>query len=281
MLIGATMFATDFSLPPQTFAALLEERGFESVWFPEHTHIPVSRRSPWPGGGPLPEEYWHGYDPFIALTAAAIATTHLKLGTGVCLVVQRDPIITAKEVASLDHLSHGRVLFGVGGGWNAEEMEDHDTPFRRRWRLLRERILAMKAIWTQDEAEFHGQLVSFDGMLSFPKPLQKPHPPVLMGGDGPGTLDRAVELADGWMPLGGRRRGGPSLDEKVAALRQRARDAGRNPDSISVSVFGSRPERGAVDRLEQAGAERVIIEVPSAGREVVEPLLDRIASALL
>jgi alkanesulfonate monooxygenase SsuD/methylene tetrahydromethanopterin reductase-like flavin-dependent oxidoreductase (luciferase family) len=172
------------------------------------------------------------------------------------------------------------VLFGIGAGWNAEEMADHGTEFRSRWRLLRERVLAMKAIWTMDEAEYHGSYVDFGPMRAYPKPVQKPHPPVLMGGDGPRTLDRVLEFADGWMPLGGRRVDRP-LADKVAELRARATAMGRDPDTLPVTVFGSRPERGAVQRLEEAGAARVIISLPSAGREVVEPLLDRMARELL
>ncbi len=185
MDFGVVMFPTDYSMRPGEFARALEERGFESVWFPEHTHIPASRRSPWPGGANLPKEYWSGYDPFVALTIAATATTRLRLGTGICLVIERDPIITAKEVASLDRLSGGRFLFGIGGGWNAEEMENHGTEFKKRWRVLRERVAAMREIWTKEEAEFHGEFVNFDRIWSHPKPAQKPHPPIIMGGDGP------------------------------------------------------------------------------------------------
>ncbi|MGH7310742.1 MAG: TIGR03619 family F420-dependent LLM class oxidoreductase, partial [Candidatus Rokuibacteriota bacterium] len=197
MDFGVVMFATDYAIRPDELGRALEERGFESLWVPEHTHIPASRRSPWPGGPNLPREYWHSYDPFVALTAAATVTTRLRLGTGICLVIERDPITTAKEVASLDRLSGGRFIFGIGGGWNAEEMENHGTDFKKRWRVLRERVLAMKEIWTKEEAEFHGEFVRFDKIWSHPKPLQKPHPPILMGGDGPTTFDRVIEFADG------------------------------------------------------------------------------------
>ena len=184
MHYGVVMFPTEYSIAPDELARALEERGFESVWFPEHTHIPASRKSPWPGGGELPRDYWSAYDPFVALMAAAGATKRLKLGTGICLVIERDPITTAKEVATLDRLSGGRVLFGIGGGWNAEEMENHGTEWKSRWRLLRERVLAMKEIWTKREAEFHGEFVRFDKIWSDPKPRQKPHPPMIIGGDG-------------------------------------------------------------------------------------------------
>ena len=277
MHFGVMMFPTDYSMRPDELAREAETRGFESLWFPEHTHIPTSRKSPWPGGGDLPKEYWHAYDPFIALTAAALVTRQLRLGTGICLVVERDPIVTAKEVASLDRLSNGRFLFGIGGGWNAEEMEHHGTAFKTRWRVLRERVLAMKEIWTKDEAKFHGEFVNFEGIWSYPKPVQKPHPPVLMGGDGPTTFDRVLEFCDGWIPLGRR----PSdMAEKVATLRKRAQSAGRDPRTVPVTIFGVKPERGAIESFAHAGADRVIFMLPSADRDVVLPLLDADAAVM-
>lgn len=272
MHFGIAMFATEYAISPDELASEIEQRGFESIWFPEHTHIPASRGTPWPGGGELPREYWHTYDPFIALTAAASATTRLRLGTGVCLVIERDPIVTAKEVATLDRLSNGRVIFGIGGGWNVEEMGNHGTDYKRRWRVLRERTLAMKEIWTEDEAEFHGEFVNFDPIWSFPKPVQKPHPPILMGGDGPTTFDRVIEFCDGWMPIGFRL---VNVEEKIAALRRRAEEADRDPSSISVTIFAAKPEREALEDLERAGAERAIFYVPSDGRDKVLPVLDR------
>ena len=280
MLYGVMMFSTDYAIRPDELARLVEQRGFESLWFPEHTHIPASRRTPWPGGAELAKEYWHTYDPFVALTAAALATTRLKIATGICLVIERDAITTAKEVASLDRLSNGRFIFGIGGGWNAEEMENHGTNFKKRWRLLRERVLAMKEIWTQEEAEFHGQLVDFDKIWSHPKPVQQPHPPIIMGGDGPTTFDRVVEFCDGWMPLGRRLAEGPSLSEKIGTLRRRAEEAGREPASISVSIFGMRPNRDAVAQMEQTGVDRVIFPLPSAEQDTVLPLLDRYAALI-
>src|SRR5215470_5916476 len=166
MKFGIAMFSTEYAIRPDELAREVEQRGFESLWLPEHTHIPASRKTPYPAGGALPREYWHTYDPFIALTAAAAATTRLLLATGICLVIERDPITTAKEVASLDKLSNGRVIFGIGGGWNAEEMEHHGTPFNERWKVLRERVLAMKEIWTKEKAEFHGKFVDFDPTFS-------------------------------------------------------------------------------------------------------------------
>ena len=277
MHYGITMFSTGYAIRPDELARELEQRGFESLWLPEHTHIPASRRSPWPGGPDLPKEYWHTYDLFVALTAAASATERLKIASGICLIVERDPITAAKEVASLDVLSRGRFLFGIGGGWNAEEMENHGTDFKKRWRILRERVLAMKEIWTKDEAEFHGEFVNFDKIWSWPKPAQKPHPPILMGGDGPTTFDRVIEFCDGWIPIGVR---SPNLPEKIAELRRRAEAAGRDPQKISVSVFGAKPDRAAIDELAGAGVERVIFMVPAADRETVLPLIDKYAALI-
>ena len=277
MLYGITMFATDYAIRPDELAREVEQRGFESLWLPEHTHIPASRQSPWPGGPELPKEYWHTYDLFVALTAAAMATERLKIASGICLIVERDPITTAKEVASLDQLSNGRFLFGIGGGWNAEEMENHGTPFKKRWRILRERILAMKEIWTKDEAEFHGEFVNFDKIWSYPKPAQKPHPPILMGGDGPTTFDRVIEFCDGWMPIGVR---SPNIPEKIADLRHRAEAAGRDPRAISVSIFGVKPDRSAIDAMATAGVDRVIFMVPAGDRETVLPLIDKYAALI-
>src|SRR5216117_273027 len=262
MLIGAAIFATDYAIRPDELARELEQRGYESLWLPEHTHIPASRRSPYPGGGDLPKEYWHTHDPFLALTAAAIATKKLRVATGICLIIQRDPIITAKEVASLDMLSGGRFIFGIGGGWNADEMENHGTIFKKRWRVLRERVLAMKEIWTKEEAEFHGEFVNFDKIWSYPKPLQKPHPPILMGGDGATTFDRVIEFADGWMPLA---RQGRNPVAKIPELYRRAEKAGRDPRSISVTIFFAKPDKPSVDVLRGAGVARAIFGLPSAG----------------
>ena len=272
MLFGAAIFATDYSIRPDDLARELEQRGFESLWLPEHTHIPANRRTPYPAGGDLPKEYWHTLDPFVALTAAALVTTKLRIATGICLVIERDPIITAKEIASLDLLSGGRFIFGIGGGWNAEEMENHGAEYKSRWRLLRERVLAMKEIWTKDEAEFHGEFVNFDKIWSYPKPVQKPHPPILMGGDGPTTFDRVVEFCDGWMPIGYRLQ---NPKEKIAALHQRAEAARRDPKSISITIFGLNPDPAVLETFEAAGVERVIFMLPPAERDTVLPLLDK------
>ena len=272
MQFGIAIFATDYAIRPDELAREIEQRGFESLWLPEHTHIPANRRTPYPAGGDLPKEYWHTYDPFVALTAAAIATATLRVATGICLLIERDPITTAKEVASVDMLSGGRFVFGIGGGWNAEEMENHGTEYKKRWRLLRERVLAMKEIWTKDEAEFHGEFVNFDKLWSYPKPTQKPHPPILMGGDGQTTFDRVIEFCDGWMPIGFRM---DNLPEKIATLRQRAEAAGRDPNTISISIFGANPDKAALEQLEGLGVERAIFFVPPAERDVVMPLVDK------
>lgn len=271
MLYGVSIFSTHYAIRPDELAQALEERGFESLWLPEHTHIPASRRSPWPGGPDLPREYWNTYDPFVALTAAAMATKKLRVATGICLLIERDPITTAKEVASLDQLSEGRFIFGIGGGWNAEEMENHGTDFKKRWRVLRERVLAMKEIWTKEEAEFHGEFVNFDKIWANPKPYQKPHPPILMGGDGPTTFDRVLEYCDGWVPIGIRSTGIP---EKIATLRRRAEEMGRDPKSVSVTVFGTRPKPETIDEFAEAGVDRVLLPLPPEGRDTVLPLLD-------
>ena len=276
METGVYMFPTDYSIPPDDLAREVESRGFGSLWFPEHTHIPAERVSQWPGGADLPREYWHTYDPFIAITAAAGATKKLLLGTGICLVIERDPIVTAKSVASVDRLSNGRFIFGIGGGWNAEEMANHGTNFRTRFSHLRENILAMKEIWTQEEAEFHGDFVNFDKMWSYPKPLQRPHPPIIMGGDGPTTFDRVVEFCDGWMPTGRGIEPGP-LGERIAMLRRQGDEAGRG--YLPVSIFGTSADSADMERLEQAGVDRVLFTLPSEDRGKTLPLLDKLAES--
>ena len=273
MKFGVTIFPTDYSIGPAELARAVEERGFESLFFPEHTHIPTSRRTPWPGGAELPREYSHTLDPFVALSAAAAATERLRIGTGVCLVIERDPVTLAKEVASLDFISGGRFLFGIGGGWNEEEMENHGTDPDQRWKLLRERVLAMKAIWTEDEAEFHGRFVNFDPVWSWPKPAQKPHPPIMVGGNGPHTLRRVVEYGDAWMPIPIPVPGQPPLSERIAELKGLAAEAGRA--DIPVSLYGvpARPE--VIGHYAEIGVERCVFFLPPAPAEQVLPLLDR------
>ena len=274
MKVGVYIFAADYAIRVDELARAAEERGFESLFLPEHTHIPKSRKSPWPGGPNLPKEYWHTLDPFVALASAAAATTRLRLATGICLVIERDPITLAKEVASLDLLSGGRFIFGIGGGWNREEMENHGTEFKTRWRLLRERVLAMKEIWTKDEPEFHGEFVDFDPIWSCPKPVQKPHPPILLGNNTENARQRVVDFCDGWMPIAAR---AGDLAAGIADLRARAEKAGREPASISVSLFGAKPEEVALRAYQGMGVERALLALPSADRDTVLPLLDRYA----
>jgi probable F420-dependent oxidoreductase len=277
MHIGVCMFATDYAIAIDELARQTEARGFESLWVPEHTHIPVSRRTPFPGGGELPREYSHTLDPFASLAAAAAVTTRLKVGTGICLVIERDTIITAKEVASLDHLSGGRFLFGVGGGWNAEEMENHGTVFKTRFRKLREQVLAMKEIWTKEAARYHGEFVNFDPIWSWPKPVQKPHPPVLWGGESTYTLERVVQIGDGWFP---RARSAERLFSGLEELTSLAARAGRDMKTISVSVFGAPGDQALLDRYRAAGITRAILRLPPEGRDTILPLLDQHAKLL-
>ena len=276
MKFGVTMFPTDDAISVIELGRAAEDQGFESLWLPEHTHIPTSRRTPWPGGGELPREYSHTLDPFVALGAVAAVTTTLKLGTGICLVIERDPIVLAKEVASLDHLSNGRFLFGIGGGWNYEEMEHHGTKPAVRWKILRERILAMKRIWTEDEAEFHGQFVNFAPLWSWPKPIQKPHPPILVGGEGPRTFDRLLEYGDAWLPRA--RQGVAVLVEKMAELNRLAAERHRGP--IPVTVFGARPDPAELEQYQASGVERCVVWLPPAPRDVVLPRLTSLADLI-
>ena len=271
---GVTTFPTDYAIHPAELAVAVEERGFESLWVAEHSHIPVSRETPWPGGADLPQMYFDVIDPFVALSMAAQATTTLKIATGICLVIQRDPIQTAKTVASLDVLSGGRFLFGVGGGWNREEMANHGTAFEGRWKLMRERIEAMKAIWTADPAEYHGELVSFDPIVSNPKPKQKPHPPIHVGGAFPGGMRRAIRYGSGWIPLLGR--GDDDITEHLPAFREAAVEAGRNPDEIEITLYACPPDKDTVQRYADAGITRVVFGAPPAERDIVLGYLDRL-----
>ncbi len=271
MDLGVVIFPTDYTIRPDDFARACEERGFESIWFPEHTHIPASRKTPYPAGGDLPPEYWHAHDPFVALTAAAAATTRIKVATGICLLVERDPITTAKEVASLDFLSRGRFLFGIGAGWNVEEMQNHGTDPKRRWKLLRERVLAMKQIWTQEAGEFHGELVRFDPIWSYPKPVQKPHPPIVLGSASRKSLDRVVEYCDGWVPIGFAI---SDLPRTIAELHEKAKAKGRDPKSIELSLFWAPGDIDMLRRYRDLGFARGILAVPSGTPDEVLKLLD-------
>jgi probable F420-dependent oxidoreductase len=265
MEFGIGYFPTHDAVSPGAFARLVQDRGHESLFFAEHTHIPASRESRYPGGGELPRKYIHTYDLFVALTAAAEATSTLRIGSGICLVIERDPITTAKEVASIDHLSGGRFEFGVGAGWNREEMANHGTDPRTRMRLFHERIDAMKAIWTEGEASYHGEFVNFDRIWSWPKPAQRPHPPVLVGGTGETVLDRVLAFGDAWFPNFGQE----NLLDRVAELRSRA------DREIPVMAMGVPADPGALEPLQEAGFTRVVRWIPSGNLSVVQAALDR------
>ena len=277
MQIGIAMFVTDYSIHPGELGAAIEERGFHSMWMPEHTHIPTSRKSPWGGGPELPQHYKDTLDPFLALTAAAMTTKRIKLATGICLIVERDPIHTAKEVATLDYLSGGRVILGVGGGWNAEEMGNHGTAFETRFALMRERIEAIKAIWTQDVTEYRGAFVDIEPMWCNPKPVQKPHPPILVGGAFPYGARRALQYGDGWMPIGGRDQDPIAL---LPRFRQMCAEAGRDPASVPMSVFGPKHDLDTLKRLRDSGMERTVLAIPTAGRDAALASLDACAALM-
>jgi probable F420-dependent oxidoreductase len=280
MHFGASMFFTDYSMTSAALAKALEERGFESIWAPEHSHIPLSRKSPWPGGGDLPKQYYDVMDPFVTLTAAAMVTTKLKIGTGVCLVNQRDPIQTAKLVASIDQVSGGRFLFGIGVGWNAEEMEDHGTAFTTRAKLVRERIEAMKAIWTKSKPEYAGEFVNFGPMMTWPKPVQQPHPPVIVGGAFPHGARRAVRYGEGWIPLAGRAGQYGDVFDTVPKFHEMLKEAGRDPASCPVSIFSAPEDGDTLKRYRDIGIARVATSLPAAKEDVVLPILDRWAALI-
>lgn len=273
MKIGVYFFSTAYAMPIDQLARALEERGFESLFLPEHTHIPTSRRSPWPGGPKLPREYSSTLDPFVALATAAAVTKKLRIGTGICLLTERDPIVTAKEVATLDLVSGGRVEFGIGAGWNAEEMENHGTVFEDRFKIMVDRAKAMQAIWTQDEASYDGPFVKFDPIWCWPKPLQKPHPPILLGGETKHTLRRVVDFCDGWFP---RPRGFQDPKARMAEFRQVANEAGRDFSTLSTTLFGAEPDGDHLKTCEEAGVDRALFQLPSDGKDVVLTLLDEL-----
>jgi probable F420-dependent oxidoreductase len=279
MDFGASMFFTDYSMSPGELGQALEARGFESVWAPEHSHIPSSRLSQPASGGELGKQYYDVMDPFVTLTAAAMATTTLKVATGVCLVIQRDTIQTAKLVATLDQLSGGRFLFGIGGGWNQEEMADHGTQFKTRFKRMREQIEAMRAIWTQSEPEYHGEIVDFAKMRTWPKPVQKPHPPVIVGGAFPHSARRAIRYGDGWVPNASR----PSyadVGEFLPQFRQMAMEAGRDPASVPISIFGAPENFDRLKRYRDQGIARAVVTLPSAKADEILPVLDRWAELI-
>lgn len=278
---GVTIFPTDQTMQPVELARAVEERGFESLWFPEHSHIPTARTTPWggvEGAPPLPDFYWRSHHQMVALAAAAAVTSTLKLGTGITLVAQRDPIWMAKEIASLDAISGGRFIFGVGYGWNKEELAHHGVKYTDRRAVLRERVLAMKELWTKDEAEFHGEHVDFDASWSWPKPAQAGGPPVILGGAaGPKTMADIVEFCDGWMPIGGRH----DVSGKIAELHRVAEEAGRDPSTIELGVFGPAPTPEIREKLEAAGVTRFVVGLPQGDEGDVLRALDRLAETYL
>ena len=276
MDFGAAMFFTDYSMSPTALAQALEARGFESMWAPEHSHIPLSRRSPFQGGGDLPKQYYDVMDPFVTLAAAAAVTRTIMLGTGVCLIIQRDTIQTAKLVASLDQTSGGRFLFGIGGGWNAEEMEDHGTVFKSRFKLMRERVEAMKEIWTKDAAEYHGDLVDFGAMAAWPKPVQKPHPPVIVGGAFPHAARRALRYGDGWIPNASRQQYADVTDF-LRQFHKMEAEAGR---SVPVTIWGVTEDYDRLRRYQEQGIARLVVSLPPDNAEKTLPALDRWAELI-
>jgi probable F420-dependent oxidoreductase len=259
MKIGLGLFPTDYSMRPAPLGRALEERGFESLFVVEHTHNPASRRTPYPAGGPLPSIYWESYEPFTFLAQVAAVTERLQIGTGVCLVPEHHPIALAKRVASLDSLSNGRFLFGIGAGWNAEELENHGVAFADRWRVLRESVLAMKACWTEKEASYQGRFVRFDPVWVEPKPARKPHPPILIGAASKWAIERVVEFADGWMPIAGQ----PGFEERIAQLDALCAQKGRDRRTIDVSVFAAPATRAELERLKALGVNRVVAVLPT------------------
>jgi probable F420-dependent oxidoreductase len=271
--IGAVMFFTTDSMRPAPLARALEERGFESLWVPEHTHIPSALTSAYPASGGLVQAYYELMDPFLALNEAAAATSALKVGTGIALVVQRDPIVTAKMVSTIDQLSSGRFLFGVGNGWNQEEIENHGTAFKSRHKLARERVEAMKTIWTEDEPEYHGEFVDFGKMKQWPKPFQKPHPPIIVGGAFPHAARRAIRYGDGWIPRDDwLEKDGMGV---IDAFRKMAEDAGRDPATLPITTFRVPDNLERLRLCREIGIDRVVFSLPAAREDKILPILDR------
>ena len=277
MHIGITQFSTGYTIRIDELAREAENRGFESLFVPEHTHIPTSRRSPWPGGSELPEEYKNTVDPLVGLAYAAASTARLRIGTAIALLTERDPIVLAKECATLDLLSGGRFELGIGAGWNAEEMENHGTTFKDRFKVMCDRAKAIKAIWREDTPEYHGRFVDFDPIWSYPKPVQKPNPPVLLGGETRYSLERVVEFCEGWMP---RTRSFRDAKGEMARLEAFADKAARDVNTIQTTVFGATGDPEALDDYREAGVFRALITIPPKGRDEVLPLLDRHARLL-
>jgi probable F420-dependent oxidoreductase len=272
--VGLYLVLSEATMPVPELACAVEERGFDSIWVPEHSHIPTTGNTPYPGRGPVTADFARTLDPFAVLAAAAAVTTRIKLATGICLLIQRDTIHTAKTVATIDQMSGGRVVFGVGGGWNKPEMENHGTDYATRFKRLEEQVAALKAIWTEDEASYHGRFVSFDPMWCWPKPVAKPHPPIYFGGETEHTLRRVVALGDGWLP---RMRDPDGVLRGIARLRELARQSGREPENIGISAFGAPAQPDAIAKLRDAGVERAIVAVTPGGSDDMLRRLDRYA----
>ena len=272
---GVNMFPTDYAIQPVELARAVEERGLDSLFFPEHTHIPASRATPFPGGTDLPEMYWHTHDPFVALSACAAVTERIRLGTGICLVIERDPITLAKEAASLDMISNGRFVMGIGAGWNREEMENHGANYQKRWKEVREKILAMREIWNNEEAEYHGEFVDFDPIWSYPKPVQKGGPPIWIGANSKWVFERIADYADGWMPIGGM--GSGSMEKLTEALAAK----GRKVEDLDLALFGAPTDYDQLQgRLEQ-GFDELVFGLPAESADKILPMLDNLAELVV
>jgi probable F420-dependent oxidoreductase len=271
MDLGVCYFPTDYGIDMSELGRALEDRGFKSLYLPEHTHIPLSRRTPFPGGGELPKRYSHTHDPFVALSFAAAVTKKLKLGTGILLVPQHEPIVTAKAIASLDQLSGGRFVFGIGGGWNVDEMENHGATHANRFKIMREHVLAMKALWTEEKASYHGEFVKFDPVWSWPKPTQKPNPPILLGGETDHTLRRIIEYCDGWLP---RPRGFDPV-QGIERLHRMASEKKRDPKTLSVTVFGAPADSAVLASYAKSGIDGALLAIPDVSRDEILRQLDQ------
>ena len=272
---GVNMFPTDYAIQPVELARAVEERGLDSLFFPEHTHIPTSRATPFPGGTDLPEMYWHTHDPFVALSACAAVTERIRLGTGICLVIERDPITLAKEAASLDMISNGRFVMGIGAGWNREEMENHGANYQKRWKEVREKVLAMREIWNNEEAEYHGEFVDFDPIWSYPKPVQKGGPPIWIGANSKWVFERIADYADGWMPIGGM--GSGSMEKLTEALAAK----GRKVEDLDLALFGAPTDYDQLQgRLEQ-GFDELVFGLPAESADKILPMLDNLAELVV
>jgi probable F420-dependent oxidoreductase len=280
LAFGASMFFTDYAIGAADLAVALEQRGFDSVWAPEHSHIPLTRKTPFPAGGDLPRKYYDAMDPFVALAVAGAVTKTLKLGTGVALIAQRDPIQTAKLAASLDQVSNGRFLFGVGNGWNQDEMENHGTAYATRHKRARETVEAMKAIWTSDVAEYHGDLINFGPMSAWPKPVQTPHPPIYVGGAFPWSARRAIRYGNGWLPQAARRGAYRQIGDLIPEFRKMATEAGRDPDEIAITVWHSRKDLDVIRRYQDMGVERVVFPLESETSTAINSAIDTIAELM-